>query len=62
MEGLIMDYQLNVPAILRRAEQLFGDCEIVPRAFPTRAGIATPMQTSRLARADARPPCATSWA
>ena len=24
MDGLIMDYQLNVPAILRRAEQLFG--------------------------------------
>jgi len=31
VEGLIMDYQLNVPAILRRAEQLFGDKEIVTR-------------------------------
>jgi fatty-acyl-CoA synthase len=31
MHGLIMDYQLNVPAILRRAEQLFGDKEIVTR-------------------------------
>ena len=31
MEGLIMDYQLNVPAILRRGEQLFGDREIVTR-------------------------------
>ena len=49
MEGLIMDYELNVPAILRRGEQLFGDREIVTR-LPTRAGTATPMQTSRLAR------------
>lgn len=31
MEGLIMDYQLNVPALLRRAEQLYGDKEIVTR-------------------------------
>jgi acyl-CoA synthetase (AMP-forming)/AMP-acid ligase II len=31
MQGLIMDYQLNVPAILRRAEQLFGHKEIVTR-------------------------------
>ena len=31
MEGLIMDYELNVPAILRRGEQLFGDKEIVTR-------------------------------
>jgi fatty-acyl-CoA synthase len=31
MQGLIMDYQLNVPAILRRAEQLFADKEIVTR-------------------------------
>ncbi len=31
MDGLIMDYQLNVPAILRRGEQLFGDREIVTR-------------------------------
>ena len=31
MEGLMMDYQLNVPAILRRGEQLFGDREIVSR-------------------------------
>ena len=31
MEGLIMDYELNVPAILRRGEQLFGDREIVTR-------------------------------
>ena len=29
--GLIMDYQLNVPAILRRAEQLFAHKEIVSR-------------------------------
>ena len=27
----MMDYQLNVPAILRRAESLFGDGEIVSR-------------------------------
>ncbi len=31
MDGLIMDYELNVPAILRRGEQLFGDKEIVTR-------------------------------
>ena len=31
MDGLIMDYQLNVPAILRRAEQHFGHKEIVTR-------------------------------
>ncbi len=31
MNGLIMDYELNVPAILRRAEQLFSDKEIVTR-------------------------------
>jgi acyl-CoA synthetase (AMP-forming)/AMP-acid ligase II len=31
LEGLIMDYELNVPAILRRGEQLFGDREIVTR-------------------------------
>ena len=31
MQGLMMDYQLNVPAILRRAEQLYGDSEIVSR-------------------------------
>ena len=31
MDGLTMDYQLNVPAILRRGEQLYGDKEIVTR-------------------------------
>jgi fatty-acyl-CoA synthase len=31
MNGLIMDYQLNVPAILRRAETLFGRKQIVTR-------------------------------
>ena len=31
MQGLIMDYQLNVPAILRRGEQLFGEKEVVTR-------------------------------
>ncbi len=31
MQGLIMDYQLNVSAILRRSEQLFGHKEIVSR-------------------------------
>ena len=31
MEGLMMDYQLNVPAILRRADELYGDREIVSR-------------------------------
>ena len=31
MKGLIMEYQLNVPAILRRAEQLYGRKEIVTR-------------------------------
>jgi fatty-acyl-CoA synthase len=31
MKGQIMDYELNVPAILRRAESLFGRREIVTR-------------------------------
>jgi len=31
MQGLIMDYELNVPAILRRGEELFGHKEIVSR-------------------------------
>ena len=31
MKGLMMDYQLTVPAILRRAEALFGRKEIVTR-------------------------------
>lgn len=31
MRGLMMDYQLTVPAILRRAETLFGHKEIVTR-------------------------------
>ncbi|MGZ8688350.1 MAG: long-chain fatty acid--CoA ligase, partial [Gaiellaceae bacterium] len=31
MDGLIMDYQLNVPAILRRGEELFAHKEIVSR-------------------------------
>ena len=25
MDGLMMDYQLNVPAILRRADELYGE-------------------------------------
>jgi fatty-acyl-CoA synthase len=31
MRGLTMDYQLNVPALLRRAEQLFGDRTVASR-------------------------------
>ncbi len=31
MKGLMMDFQLTVPAIMRRAEQLFGSQEIVTR-------------------------------
>ena len=31
MDGLMMDYQLNVPAILRRADELYGDNEITSR-------------------------------
>jgi fatty-acyl-CoA synthase len=31
VKGLIMDYQLGVPAILRRGEKLFGEKEIVTR-------------------------------
>jgi fatty-acyl-CoA synthase len=31
MRGLTMDYELNVPAILRRGEELFGHKEIVSR-------------------------------
>ena len=31
MNGLIMDYQLTLPTILRRAESLFGNKEIITR-------------------------------
>ncbi|MCA3748186.1 MAG: AMP-binding protein, partial [Rubrobacter sp.] len=31
MQGLTMDYQLTLPAVLRRADQLFGRKEIVTR-------------------------------
>ena len=31
MQGLMMDYQLNVPAILRRGDELYADREIVSR-------------------------------
>ena len=31
VDGLMMDYQLNVPAILRRADELYGDSEIASR-------------------------------
>ena len=31
MDGLMMDYQLNVPAILRRADELYGENEIASR-------------------------------
>ncbi|HEX5582999.1 long-chain fatty acid--CoA ligase [Gaiella sp.] len=31
MDGLMMDYQLNVPAILRRADELYADREVVSR-------------------------------
>jgi len=31
MRGLMMDYQLTIPTILRRAETLFGNKEIVTR-------------------------------
>ena len=31
MKGLIHDYQLTLPAILRRAEELYDDKEIVTR-------------------------------
>ena len=53
MQGLMMDYQLNVPAILRRGDELYGDREIVS-ACPTRAGTATRTPTSRPARSASR--------
>ena len=31
MQGLMMDYQLNVPAIMRRADELYGEHEISSR-------------------------------
>ena len=31
MDGLMMDYQLNVPAIMKRADELYGDNEIASR-------------------------------
>ncbi len=31
MNGLMMDYQLTLPAMMRRAEKLYGHKEIVSR-------------------------------
>ena len=31
MDGLMMDFQLTIPTLLRRAESYFGDKEIVTR-------------------------------
>jgi fatty-acyl-CoA synthase len=31
MDGLMMDYQLSLPTLLRRAETFFGDKEVVTR-------------------------------
>ena len=31
MNGLMMDFQLTLPALMRRAETLFGDQEVVSR-------------------------------
>jgi acyl-CoA synthetase (AMP-forming)/AMP-acid ligase II len=31
VDGLMMDYQLNVPAIMRRADELYGESEIASR-------------------------------
>ena len=36
MRGLMMDRQLTIPMIVRRAERLFGDVEIVTRDFDGR--------------------------
>ena len=44
MRGLMMEYQLTLPTILRRAEALFGNKEIITR-LPTKAFIATPTAT-----------------
>jgi fatty-acyl-CoA synthase len=53
MEGLMMDYQLNVPAILRRADELYGDREIVSRlpdkSFDRRTYADVVARTKRLA-------------
>jgi fatty-acyl-CoA synthase len=53
MQGLMMDYQLNVPAILRRADEIFGDREIVSRlpdkSFDRRTYADVVARTKRLA-------------
>ena len=48
MQGLMMDYQLNVPAISAGATSCSATARS-SRACPTRAGIATPTPTSRRA-------------
>ena len=57
MQGLMMDYQLNIPAILRRAEALFTTVRS-SRGSLTRAGTATPTATSCHARSSSRSRCA----
>ena len=58
MQGLMMDYQLNVPAILRRGDELFGDQRDRRPGCPTRAGTATRTPTSPRARSGSRLRCA----
>ena len=49
----MMDYQLNVPAILRRADELYGDREIVSR-LPDKSWHRSTLRGLRLAHEAAR--------
>ena len=62
MQGLLMDYELDVAAILRRGEQLFGAQEIASRLPDKTLAHATPTPTSRAARSSSRWRSATSSA
>ena len=56
MDGLMMDFQLTIPTLLRRAEAYFGDKEIVTR-LPTSRSTATRTRTWRAARSSLRWRC-----
>ena len=62
MQGLTMDYQLNVAAILRRGEELFGHKTIASR-LPDKSWHTLHLRRlRRAARSSSRSRCATSSA
>ena len=50
MDGLMMDFQLTLPHILRRAETFFGEAEIVSRLPDRSFDRTTFRETMRRAR------------